>query len=215
MSEQQDSESGKDNAGVEKPSQEEQSPQAKSLRSWRSGQSRTRSRPSSRPASLTRLYSAGFHDDNAVYIEPADFEVDDGLEQHISTEKRVRHDWEGGEQGREDDDGPLEEVESDNDEPQTIAGDADRAGQNDELEKASSLSRQGTVRSSKSHRERDPNMVSWTGSDDPENPKNWTMRRKWMAVLVVSSFVSQYGTALPCLIRSADCNHPSRPLSPP
>lgn len=31
-------------------------------------------------------------------------------------------------------------------------------------------------------------MVSWNGLDDPENPKNWTMKRKWAAVLIVSSF---------------------------
>lgn len=28
----------------------------------------------------------------------------------------------------------------------------------------------------------DPNMVKWTGPDDPENPKNWLLKRKWAAV---------------------------------
>ncbi|UNI22045.1 hypothetical protein JDV02_007970 [Purpureocillium takamizusanense] len=34
----------------------------------------------------------------------------------------------------------------------------------------------------------DPNLVQWAGRDDPDNPKNWTMKRKWAAVLCVSSF---------------------------
>ncbi|KAB8345950.1 hypothetical protein FH972_023002 [Carpinus fangiana] len=34
----------------------------------------------------------------------------------------------------------------------------------------------------------DPNLVSWDGPDDPENPKNWPMRRKWTAALIVSAF---------------------------
>ncbi|KAI9725592.1 MAG: hypothetical protein M1828_003080 [Chrysothrix sp. TS-e1954] len=34
----------------------------------------------------------------------------------------------------------------------------------------------------------DPNLVSWDGPDDPENPKNWSLKRKWIALLVVSTF---------------------------
>ncbi|KAK5124307.1 hypothetical protein LTR85_002010 [Meristemomyces frigidus] len=34
----------------------------------------------------------------------------------------------------------------------------------------------------------DPNLVTWNGPDDPENPKNWTTKRKWAATFVVSSF---------------------------
>jgi hypothetical protein len=30
----------------------------------------------------------------------------------------------------------------------------------------------------------DPNLVSWEGPDDPNNPKNWTRGRKWAATLV-------------------------------
>ncbi|KAL1637855.1 hypothetical protein SLS56_000412 [Neofusicoccum ribis] len=35
---------------------------------------------------------------------------------------------------------------------------------------------------------KDPNLVSWDGPGDPANPKNWSLRRKWAACLVVSSF---------------------------
>ncbi|KAI4595676.1 hypothetical protein KJ359_006665 [Pestalotiopsis sp. 9143b] len=34
----------------------------------------------------------------------------------------------------------------------------------------------------------DPNLVGWEGHDDPQNPKNWSSRRKWVATLVMSSF---------------------------
>lgn len=43
-----------------------------------------------------------------------------------------------------------------------------------------------TSRSNKSAR--DPDLVTWDGPDDTANPKNWSMKRKWAATLVVSSF---------------------------
>lgn len=30
--------------------------------------------------------------------------------------------------------------------------------------------------------------MTWDGPDDPDNPKNWTFRKKWAATLIVSSF---------------------------
>lgn len=42
------------------------------------------------------------------------------------------------------------------------------------------------VKSSRSVK--DPNLVGWEGPEDPENPKNWLMKRKWAATFVVSSF---------------------------
>ncbi|KAK5023609.1 hypothetical protein LTS07_009117 [Exophiala sideris] len=35
---------------------------------------------------------------------------------------------------------------------------------------------------------KDPNLITWEGPEDPENPKNWTYRKKWAATLIVSSF---------------------------
>ncbi|KAJ4286814.1 hypothetical protein N0V90_013066 [Kalmusia sp. IMI 367209] len=35
---------------------------------------------------------------------------------------------------------------------------------------------------------KDPNLVTWDGPDDRANPKNWSMRRKWAATLIVSCF---------------------------
>ncbi len=34
----------------------------------------------------------------------------------------------------------------------------------------------------------DPNLVTWTGPDDPDNPKNWAFSKKWAAVFTVSLF---------------------------
>jgi hypothetical protein len=36
--------------------------------------------------------------------------------------------------------------------------------------------------------ERDPNLVTWEGPHDAENPRNWPLRRKWAAALVGTSF---------------------------
>ncbi|KAK9326650.1 major facilitator superfamily domain-containing protein [Lipomyces starkeyi] len=35
---------------------------------------------------------------------------------------------------------------------------------------------------------KDSNLVTWEGEDDPENPKNWSTKKKWIATFVVSSF---------------------------
>lgn len=33
-----------------------------------------------------------------------------------------------------------------------------------------------------------PPRTGWNGPDDPENPKNWSMRRKWLATITVAMF---------------------------
>jgi len=33
-----------------------------------------------------------------------------------------------------------------------------------------------------------PNLVTWDGPDDPTNPRNWPMRRKWIVTWAVSLF---------------------------
>jgi multidrug resistance protein len=35
---------------------------------------------------------------------------------------------------------------------------------------------------------KDPYLVTWNGPDDPMNPKNWKMSKKWAATFIVSSF---------------------------
>ncbi|KAK3711246.1 hypothetical protein LTR37_009840 [Vermiconidia calcicola] len=139
---------------------------------------------------LRQVFSAGFHDDHGVYRDEHehaqrgdkdedDQQVDD-LETRTSLSPEKPEDGKMGE--------GLEEVESQDQEPTGDDNKDDRAGRNADLEKAPSLRRQQTGKSSRSQRQKDPNMVSWNGPDDPENPKNWTLKRKWIATFVVSSF---------------------------
>jgi multidrug resistance protein len=46
--------------------------------------------------------------------------------------------------------------------------------------------------------ETDPNVVSWDGPDDPQNPKNWTDKKKWtnVAVLSVLTVVTPLGSSM-------------------
>jgi multidrug resistance protein len=54
------------------------------------------------------------------------------------------------------------------------------------------LNRDGTIKRGVSTRskkgEKDINLVTWDGPDDPDNPKNWPRRKKWLATLTVSLF---------------------------
>jgi hypothetical protein len=34
--------------------------------------------------------------------------------------------------------------------------------------------------------EADPNVVTWDGPDDPANPRNWSLRRKWLITILFS-----------------------------
>lgn len=178
---------GRDITG-ENTSEEATRPKTRSLRSWRSGRSKSRSRPSSRAASLNRIYSAGFHDDHGVYIDTDDFTPDQQGARKFSADDLVDENDEKAKQ-QDGEDGPLEEVESHEPDAHVDGNGVDRAAENGQIEKAPSLRRQATGKSTKSQRDQDPNMVSWDGPDDPENPKNWKMSRKWIATVVVSSFV--------------------------
>ncbi|KAJ5130084.1 uncharacterized protein N7515_006123 [Penicillium bovifimosum] len=48
------------------------------------------------------------------------------------------------------------------------------------------LEKTRTGKSNRSHA--DPKLVTWDGPDDPENPKNWSYKKKWAAVITVSLF---------------------------
>ena len=53
----------------------------------------------------------------------------------------------------------------------------------------------------------DPYLVTWDGPNDATNPKNWTLRRKWLVTIVVSTytFISTVSTSIvaPALITLA------------
>jgi multidrug resistance protein len=46
--------------------------------------------------------------------------------------------------------------------------------------------------------ELDPNVVSWDGPDDPQNPKNWTDKKKWtnVAVLSILTVITPLGSSM-------------------
>lgn len=151
---------------------------AHSLRSWRSrsslGKSRTRSKspPRSPDAHLHRIYSSSFADDHGTYVGDDDYEPPRG---HASANEP------GAASSRppdaKDAEKCLEEVESQDDD---LCSDADERPQglvdgDRDPEKASSLELPQATTSAGSQGERDPNMVSWEGPDDPENPKNWSV----------------------------------------
>ncbi|KAM3082580.1 Citrinin biosynthesis cluster MFS transporter mrr1 [Clarireedia jacksonii] len=41
------------------------------------------------------------------------------------------------------------------------------------------------VRREKQKQEQDPNLITWDGPDDPENPMNWPARKKWLVTVVM------------------------------
>lgn len=47
---------------------------------------------------------------------------------------------------------------------------------------------QGLATSQEKEKGKDPDLVEWDGPDDPENPRNWTFKKRWISTIVVSSF---------------------------
>jgi len=85
----------------------------------------------------------------------------------------------------DDDDTDLAEKESEDTENSEIVAEV-RGGILDHRDLESGdlkLEKARTSRSAKSAA-KDPNLVTWDGPDDPENPKNWSIKRKWAATLV-------------------------------
>ncbi|AEO59172.1 general substrate transporter [Thermothelomyces thermophilus ATCC 42464] len=49
-----------------------------------------------------------------------------------------------------------------------------------------------------SEQDKDPNIVTWDGPDDPMNPMNWTMRKKWtnIAVMAILTIITPLGSSM-------------------
>ncbi|KAK4243593.1 general substrate transporter [Corynascus novoguineensis] len=62
---------------------------------------------------------------------------------------------------------------------------------------AESVTKEGGA-GDKGEEEKDPNIVTWDGPDDPTNPMNWTMRKKWcnIAVLSVLTIITPLGSSM-------------------
>lgn len=143
----------------------------------RSIRTRSRSRSIRSTRQIDRIYSGRHIDDQSVY-----------------------HSGEDDYDGAQDSDAHAERVESGLEVRGGIVNERDydleRNAQPADLEKS---------RTARSERSRDPTLVSilpsmkserlklmaqvtWNGPDDPDNPKNWPAKKKWAAVVTVSSF---------------------------
>jgi hypothetical protein len=165
---------------------------------------RTRSRPTStrgrsstqnsRPDGLHRLYSRGFddhyhydHADEGFAGDVDGSESESEHEQHhiaegsgentrVNSQEKNKHGEDSSDrESYEEEEEEVEEV------PEVRMGIPDQR----DIEARPKITK---TKSRASSRSRDPNLVGWNGPDDPENPKNWKMGRKWAATFVVSSF---------------------------
>jgi MFS family permease len=139
----------------------------------------------SRRQSLSRVYSAQAFDDHyGAYSPPPSPQaerVGTAPTEDSSTSTNIPSDAE------KDENRDLEKQETEElAEPELEVQygiENDRDFQSDG-EKDGDLARTRTGRSLK----RDPTVVDWDNADDPLNPKNWSMKRKWAATFVVSAF---------------------------
>lgn len=70
-------------------------------------------------------------------------------------------------------------------EMEALDGATINGAQDSDLEKAQGKEK-GDVIDEEEDGERDPNVVTWDGPNDPQNPMNWTMKKKWMNIAVLS-----------------------------
>jgi hypothetical protein len=52
-----------------------------------------------------------------------------------------------------------------------------------DLERGGSGKQNGVVSDEENSEPRDPNLVTWDGPSDSQNPKSWQRNRKWAAVI--------------------------------
>jgi hypothetical protein len=146
----------------------------------RKNNSRAASRKSSRNGSpgrgMSRIHSGNFPDDHSQYhdhhyhhdTEAIDDSSDSGDE--FEPEPTEKH---------SEDTIDLENGSSTGEVVQEVR---DGILDNRDVATGSKLEKSRTTRSSRSTR--DPNLVTWNGVDDKDNPKNWSMKRKWAATVV-------------------------------
>ncbi|KAG9591916.1 MFS multidrug transporter-like protein, partial [Aureobasidium melanogenum] len=158
----------------------------RSNKSNNSSKSRPRSgsRPSRPSSPLERLTSANFIDDHGVYHHHAESDY----EQEGVEEEESEHDGSHGLSQQSSSDLDTNKEKRALDEPDEVFLEPFGAETALDIEAQSEKDAPRLSRKSTSKSVKDPNLVTWDGPDDPENPKNWGKGRKWAATLVVSSF---------------------------
>lgn len=53
---------------------------------------------------------------------------------------------------------------------------------------STSSTRRGSDTSTSEEKDPDPNLVTWDSPDSMENPRNWSLHRRWSVILIVSSY---------------------------
>lgn len=118
-------------------------------------------------------YDGEHRDDKALGDETSDDDADDADDGDL-TEKDTQ-------------DGGIEPESGEDTVPEVRDGIEDQR----DLEAGPKLETSKRTRSGRSAR--DPNLVTWDGPEDPDNPKNWTKKRKWAATLVGKCFSMMFG----------------------
>ncbi|KAF2821238.1 MFS general substrate transporter [Ophiobolus disseminans] len=159
--------------------------------SQKTSRSRSRSRPKRSDNQLNRILSSQFPDDHSVYHH------EDGEGLHINADAQSPHKTEterryatASSSDNDDsvDDVDEKELSKENDEAvhdEETTYEETRGGvpYEHDIEESPQLEKKRSTRSIK-----DPNLVTWDSDDDPKNPKNWSMDRKWAATLIISCF---------------------------
>ncbi|KAF2752276.1 MFS general substrate transporter [Sporormia fimetaria CBS 119925] len=148
--------------------------------------SSTRSRPS-RPGSapgLNRVLSSQFPDDNSVYYRDDDGDFD---ECSLRLSRSQRSQAGGGALGDSDSiTEDVEKAEESTGDDGEVTLEAIKGGKPDDEDAEAPPPKLEKKKSSRSVK--NPNLVTWDSPEDPANPKNWSMKRKWAATFIVSSF---------------------------
>lgn len=133
----------------------------------RSNRSQRSSGPNSPEPKLARLHSGTYLDDHSHHYHQDAFPTTGNTGSSSSSEDL--------------------EMEEKREEGDSITSNRDVVPEvgveTEDLEAGPKLEKRRTSRSV-----RDPNLVGWRGPEDPENPKNWPISRKWAATLVGKSY---------------------------
>lgn len=132
--------------------------------------------------SISRVYSAQAFDDHyGVYSPPPSPEAARSKPHALDSDDAAST---TSESDHEKQDRDLEKQETEELPEAEVEVQYGVENERDFESKGEALSRRATGQSL----ERDPTVVDWESPDDPENPKNWSMKKKWAATFIVSVF---------------------------
>ncbi|TQB75842.1 hypothetical protein MPDQ_001442 [Monascus purpureus] len=123
---------------------------------------------------LSHIYSGRYVDDAGVYMNEG--ELEEMAEEEEENERRLSQRLSGKP--------TLEGKGEAHFDAESSSRESEGTGHHDDIEKGGL----GRPKTREAETGQDPKLVTWEGPDDPENPKNWTLRKKWAATVIVSCF---------------------------